>query len=464
MKKSISFRIFLVFVLFIICLFTVAGILISTMLPSYYRNRKLDDIESQVSYIKSNYETMDDNELIQLFDEMRIENGGDSYILDQSGSLNTSLGLKGNGGGLGMGKNRSSNGKYVFTSPIYEDRSINKLGIEVYSFGVAIDEGYLLYEVSIESLDDAVGIMLEFMVYLLIGSLIIGIMIAFLISGYISKPIRKLNDLAKAMKDKKVHNLVTSFKSDEIGELEASLYSMYEELLSNIQRLETELHKERSIEKMKKQFLAQATHELKTPIAVIQGYSELVVDGIYKSEDERDHFIQSIYNETESISKLINDVLDYSKMENGLFDVNKEIIEVKAWSDKLAHTYDDYIIMKKLLFEFKGLSNELHINMDSSRMEQVVKNLLSNSVEHANSFISLTLKDLNNRLYIEVENDGENINDEDLPFIFDSFYKKKGKRTGSGLGLAIVKQIVLLHEGDYRVENLDHGVRFIIII
>lgn len=460
MKKSITRRIFLIFVVFIISLFTLAGVLLSTILPGYYERRILDDIQKDVTYIKENYDKLDDVKLITLFDELRQKNGGDSYILDATGRLNSSLGMKGNG--MGMGKNRINTSQYDFTSDIYEDRYMNKIGVEIYSFGVALKDGFLLYEVSIDSLDDAVGIMLEFLVYLLIASLIIGVLSAYLISNYISKPIRELNDLAKRMKDKEVYTIMTSNKEDELGQLEQSLYNMYEELLSNIQRLETELHKERSLDKMKKQFLAQATHELKTPISVIQGYAELVFDGIYKTEEERDHYIESIYNETESISKLITDVLDYSKMENGFFDINKQDVNIKPWSEKLVQTYDEYVRMKNLDFIYHGVTEDFVVYMDPNRMEQVVKNLLVNAIEHGKSKVKLSVFHLENKLLIEVENDGPPIDEEDLPFIFDSFYKKKGKIKGTGLGLAIVKQIVLLHDGDYRVKNLDKGVKFII--
>lgn len=442
--------------------FTIAAILIGTILPSYYRNRKIDNIKELTSYIENHYKALTDDELIKLFDQLRIENGGDSYILDQYGKLNTSMGFKGNG--QGQGKNKSANSQFVITGPVYESQNINKIGDEIYSFGIEFNDGFLLYEVSIESLDNAVGIMLEFLLYLLLASLILVLIIVYFLSNYISKPIKELNQLAKDMKKKKIKTIATSHKKDELGELENSLYSMYEELLSNIQRLETELHKERAAESLKKQFLAQATHELKTPIAVIQGYSELVYDGIYQTEEERDHYIESIYHETESISNIINDVLDYSKMENGLFSITKTSINILPWANKIIHTYDDFIRMNDLKFIYQLYHEDFFFEMDGNRMEQVVKNLLSNALEHSKSTINLNLQLLNNRLVIEVENDGEPISDEDLPYIFESFYKKKGKTTGTGLGLAIVKQIVLLHQGDYRVTNTDTGVKFIVII
>lgn len=462
MKKSITIRIFTVFIIFIIVLFSIIAILMATLLPSYYRNRKIENIQEATSYIRDNYEIVSNENLIALFDDLRLENGGDSYFLDESGQVNSSMGMKGIGNG--QGKNRTISNQSTIEGPVYEAQTYNKIGDEIYNFGVEFEEGFILYEVSIESLDDAVGLMLEFLMYLVIISVLLAAIVVYILSLYITKPIKKLNELSQKMKDKEVMIINIQDNVDELGALENSLYSMYEELLSNIQRLETEMHKERAAESLKKQFLAQATHELKTPIAVIQGYSELVYDGIYKDEEERDHYIESIYHETESISNIITDVLDYSKMENGFFSINKRKVDILPWANKLISTYEDYIKLNNLEFNHDVSSEIFDYEMDSNRMEQVVKNLLSNAVEHGKTKVYLNIHRLEAGFVIEVENDGPFITEEDMPYLFESFYKKKGKTTGTGLGLAIVKQIVLLHGGDYRVMNTDIGVKFVILL
>lgn len=462
MKKSITFRIFSIFIVFVIVLFSIIAILMASILPGYYRNRKIENIQEMTSHIREQYESISDVDIYSMFDQLRLENGGDSYILDENGLVNSSMGMKGSGNG--QGKNRTLNSQAMITGPVYEAQTFNKIGDEIYSFGVEIEDGFVLYEVSIESLDDAVGIMLEFLMYLVIISVVLAVIVVYFLSRHITKPIKELNILAKQMKNKEALTKTLNENVDELGQLENSLYSMYEELLSNIQRLETEMHKERASEQLKKQFLAQATHELKTPIAVIQGYAELVYDGIYKNEEERDHYIESIYHETESISNIITDVLEYSKMENGFFTINKTHVDILPWANQLSSTYDEFIRLQQLEFKANIGHESFSILMDQSRMEQVVKNLLSNAAEHGKSFVELSIKQLDEGLIIEVENDGQHISEEDMPYIFESFYKKKGKVKGTGLGLAIVKQIVLLHGGDYRVTNTKDGVKFIVIL
>ncbi|WZL81827.1 HAMP domain-containing sensor histidine kinase [Vallitaleaceae bacterium 9-2] len=459
MKRSIARQIFMVFLGFVIALFIFSGIAIRFFLPNYYRNQKMNELESYTQMI---IEAKDQNkaleEIIVLFDQMRQEIGGEVYTIDGKGQASDMF-------RRGLGRNRPTlEHNYTWEEDILSETYENKLGVRIYAFGIIYDNQRLVYEVSITSLEEAVHVMMQFFVYLFVIGLMISVIGAFFISRQISKPIQELNALALQMKDKKVHDVILSTREDEIGQLNQSLMLMYQELLSNIQRLESELTKERAVEKMKKQFLAQATHELKTPISVIRGYAELVYDGIYKDEEERDHYITSIYNETEAISGLINEILDFSKMENGFFKIYPSAVDTSAWADHIIKTYEEYIKIHGLEVVCEMRLNHDMIDIDTNRMEQVIKNLIANAVEHAKSKVIITFAWVNQRLYIAVENDGPPIASEDMPYIFDSFYKRSGKKSGTGLGLAIVKQIVLLHHGDYRVENTEEGVRFTVVI
>ncbi len=254
-------------------------------------------------------------------------------------------------------------------------------------------------------------------------------------------------------------------EEDEIGQLNQTLNELYEELRGNIYKLNAELHKERNAEKLKKRFLAQATHELKTPVAVIRGYSEILYDGMYKDEEERDRFLKNIYDESEAVSHLIIDVLDYTKMETGNYKLNLREIAVRPYLNELFERYRDFIESQGLNFELQqNIDEQFHKNIDSDRYDQIYKNLIGNAVEHAVSEVRTKVQMVGSKIKLSVYNDGPNIEEEDLPNVFESFYKKRGKKTGTGLGLAIVKEIVLLHHGEYRVENLDDGVEFVIII
>ena len=138
---------------------------------------------------------------------------------------------------------------------------------------------------------------------------------------------------------------------------------------------------------------------------------------------------------------------------------------IKEYIKTISSRYKEYI-------ESQNLTSHLEVNlpdgftkeMDRERMDQVYKNLISNAVEHGLTQIVIKVSSIGEKLKLSVYNDGKPIKEEDLPNIFESFYKSKGKQKGTGLGLAIVKEIIILHGGDYRVVNHENGVEFIVII
>jgi signal transduction histidine kinase len=444
---------FVVFIGFTVSIFLLIAMAIKVFLPHYYITKTMEEIKAHTEEIRRNYSNLSEEEILESFYQLQNTLGGDVYFVDEEGLVK------------GSGNNKKTEGSaYISDETIFESTFMNRMGIEIFLFGVNTETDTIIYEVSIPSLDGAVNTMMPFLLGLLFVSLLIAMVVAYIISITITKPIKNLNYLAKRMKNKEVLSLKVVKKADEIGELNESIVLLYEELLSNIAYLETEFKKERAIESMKKQFLAQATHELKTPLAIIQGYAELVNDKIYEDEEEHDQFIQNIYNETERMSQLITDVLDYSKMENGFFTINKEETFIHPWLGEMMATFRPIVESKGLIFNANCHVEDLCIAIDALRMEQAVKNLLSNALEHSNQWITVNAYSLNQQLVLEVINSGDPISQADMPFIFDSFYKKKGKKKGTGLGLAIVKGIVEMHDGKYRVENIKNGVKFTLII
>ncbi len=455
--KSISSKVLLYFICFALVIFLFIGIGLKFILPQYYLDKQMDKIFEATGYIKTNYGLITDEDAELKLEGLREDIGGNLYILEETGELK----------GYGYGKNRSPQNKgtqFVKDGDVTEYRYENNLGIEIYAFGVQLDSYFLVYEVSIQSLDKAVDTMFEFSTYLLIIALILSILIALLLAKSITSPIKKLNKLAMDMRKKDIDSKIVVTSKDELNQLNQSINGLYEELLSNIYKLESELKKERNSELLKKKFLARATHELKTPISVIQGYSELVYDGMYKDIEERDHYIKSIYDETRSINHIIHDILDYSKMETGNFTINFSSVELNVYLDSIFKRFKDIVEKDSIDFEYHISFDEFLKDIDGVRIEQVIKNLLINAMEHSSGRISVMADKVGDRLKLEIFNSGNKVLEEDLPYIFDSFYKKKGKKKGTGLGLAIVKEIVLFHKGDYRVENKEEGVSFIVIL
>jgi len=455
MKNSIRIKIARYMILFAVGVIGFIGLMTKFLLSDYYTDEQMKRISTFTQEVKTEYEQEDIEKITRTMENLRKEMGGELYYFNkQRGFIEYRKGKE-------IILNPFLRRGFIPKGEITEYIQKDKLGGDIYTFGVDVGEKYLVYEVSIEDLDRATDVILQFLWDLLIIVLALAVVVAMLLSNKISKPIQALNELANKMKSKEVEPCRVTKAEDEIGQLNQTLNELYEQLRSSIKQLEWQLEKERDAERVKKRFLAQATHELKTPLSVIRGYAEILYDGMYKDEEERERFIQNIYEESESVSHLILDVLAYTRMETGNEALIKTKIAAKDYYEKVIERYKGYILSKGLKLEMENLIPEAFVvEGDEKKIEQVLKNMMSNAVEHAKAIIKISLSQKGDKVKISIFNDGEPISEEDLPYIFDSFYKKKGKQKGTGLGLAIVKEIVLLHDGNYFVENQEEGVCF----
>ncbi len=230
-----------------------------------------------------------------------------------------------------------------------------------------------------------------------------------------------------------------------------------------------DMTEERQVDKLRKDFIANVSHELRTPIALMQGYSEAIVDDIAETKDEKNELAQIIHDESLRMSRLVNELLDIGRMEAGHIELHKQKLKVEPFVEK---------IIKK----FKGISEEQGINLglkksldhpeaifDADSIEQVLTNLIDNAISHTSRGGKVIVKVFNSdeSLYIEVEDTGSGIPEEDLSFIFERFYKADKSRTrkddkkGTGLGLAIAKHIITAHEGVISVKSkVNEGTTF----
>ncbi|HLR74524.1 MAG TPA: ATP-binding protein [Virgibacillus sp.] len=229
----------------------------------------------------------------------------------------------------------------------------------------------------------------------------------------------------------------------------------------------TELKK---LEVMRKDFVANVSHELKTPITSIKGFAETLLDGDINNEREKNHFLDIIYEESKRIQFLIEDLLTLSKLEKDEFQLNLSKIN-------LSTILDDVIPMIKQRAQQANVS--LHVQMeeqvmltaDSEKIKQVLINLLANAISYTSEHgqISLVIKELDDDIQMIVQDTGIGINEKDLPRIFERFYrvdKDRSRNTGgTGLGLAIVKHIVEAHKGRISVESeLEKGTTFYVYL
>ena len=230
-----------------------------------------------------------------------------------------------------------------------------------------------------------------------------------------------------------------------------------------------DMTEERQLDKLRKDFISNVSHELRTPIALMQGYSEAIVDDIAESSIEKNELASIIHEESLRMGRLVNELLDIGRMEAGHIELNLEAIEVDQF---IARIYKKFIGMAEENNIQLRLTKEIETNIitiDQDRIEQVFTNLIDNALGHTKpgGFVHILVRSKDRYFYVEVEDNGSGIPEEDLSFIFERFYKadksrtRNNKKKGTGLGLAIAKHIVSAHEGTIQVKSkVNEGTTF----
>lgn len=228
-----------------------------------------------------------------------------------------------------------------------------------------------------------------------------------------------------------------------------------------------DMTEERQMDKLRQDFIANVSHELRTPISMMQGYSEAIVDGIAESEEEKMEMAKVIYDESLRMGRLVNELLDLARMEAGHIQLDMSLIDVKPYVERIIRKFHGLAKEKEILLQghFEKIDSEFYF--DGDRIEQVLTNLIDNAIRHTENHGTIKVSGYSDEkgLFVEVFNTGKCIPEEDLPFVFERFYKGDKARTrgksGTGLGLAIAKNIIEGHKGHISVHSKEgHGTTF----
>ncbi|WP_047985340.1 ATP-binding protein [Ornithinibacillus californiensis] len=234
-----------------------------------------------------------------------------------------------------------------------------------------------------------------------------------------------------------------------------------------------DMTEERRLDKLRKDFIANVSHELRTPISMLQGYSEAIVDDIAESKEEKNELAQIIYEESLRLSRLVNELLDMASMEAGHLTLNKEKVQITPYIDRIYRKFKGIADENDIELVLSKDIQETHAHFDPDRIEQVFTNLIDNAIRHTNEngFVKVTVHNDDRALSVSIEDSGSGIPEEDLPFVFERFYKADKSRTrnkhvkGTGLGLSIAKNIVKSHKGTITVKSkLNIGTTFNIVL
>ncbi len=228
----------------------------------------------------------------------------------------------------------------------------------------------------------------------------------------------------------------------------------YDDAIRGVVALIRDMTEERQLDKLRKDFLANVSHELRTPISMMQGYSEAIVDNIAETTEEKQELAKIIYDESLRMGRLVNELLDLARMEAGHIQLRKEKVFFRPFIERIARKFTSLANEENINFEYH-IKTDKHVYIDPDRIEQVLTNLIDNAFRHSkeNGTVKITVEEKQNSLIVHVTDNGSGIKEEDLPFVFERFYKGDKARTrnsekkGTGLGLSIAKHIIEEHDG-----------------
>ncbi|MDO4522304.1 MAG: HAMP domain-containing sensor histidine kinase [Eubacteriales bacterium] len=358
------------------------------------------------------------------------------------------------------------------------------------SFGVFENGCYFLLRLPIQSIRENVKIANKFTTYIILAGILLSIIMVWWLSRRISKPVQELTAISKRMANLDFDAKYMSGGKNEIGQLGENFNQMSDTLERVISELKTannelqmDLEKKVQLDEMRKEFLSNVSHELKTPIALIQGYAEGLQECINDDEQSREFYCEVIVDEASKMNRLVQKLLTLNQLEFGNDVVNMERFDlmellqgVVQSAGLLADQKDAVIELSMKNAEGESFCKEasqkeiklpsLYVWGDEFKIEEVATNYVSNALNHVegDKRILVSAQTQGDKVRVTVFNTGQQIPQEDIDKIWVKFYKVDKARTreygGSGVGLSIVKAIMDSHHQRFGVSNVSDGVEF----
>ena len=483
--KSVRIKLFITLSLVILLIILFLILVNNFVFGQFYLYSKTKALKSVYQVVNSYYNNNENGNLEEELEKIAIQNNFDILIRnDQNVNIYTSN--KDFFSTLGQmsemtDRFNTSSGETLEESEKFTIKKMRdtKNGITYILLSSTLDNGYLLYiRIPITSIQESVKISNNFL-YLMAG---VAILIAAVIVSYVSRkftdPILELNDIAKKMANLDFsHKYRTTDTDDEINNLGKSINAMSDKLEKTIKQLrETNIELEKDIEEkskideMRKSFISDVSHELKTPIALIQGYTEGLLENVNTDEESRKFYAEVILDETTKMDKLVKQLLELMKLEYGKREFNDTTFNLVELEKEVVRKSKVMLEERNVGVEFET-EDEINVTADDFYIEQVISNYLTNAIKHVKEVdgkkiirITNKINKKNNKVRISVFNTGDKIVEENINRIWNRFYKIDESRNrndgGTGIGLSFVKAIMNNYKNDYGVINKEDGVEF----
>jgi len=475
MKKSLSFKLFLwisFLGIFFICL---SWLLNAGFMEKFYLSQKRAMLLDNAQKIDEVYQG-DPWEIQSVLKRAESELGGYTFIINPQGNIIYSSFFNPDNSERAR---RSPPFPFVRKSVIW----INRYQIEInrdhmsksefltfnYRFN---NEDRLAFIVPLAAVAQNVRIVNKFFFFTGIFVIGFGIIVALLFSRKFARPILNINEVARNIANLDFSRKCQVNSDDEIGELANSINFMSEDLERLIdelnqknQQLEKDIERERQIDEMRKEFISNVSHELKTPISLIQGYAEGLKVNVNEDEENKNFYCDVITDEAVRMDKMVKELLNLCQLESDYSQLEKSVFNLSHLVDRVVDKYRSILHEKQITLQLEK-DEQIYVEADKYRIEQVLVNYLNNAIQYTDfgKIIEIQIRQREKNIRVSVYNTGSHIPEEYLDKIWISFYKVDKARTrifgGTGLGLSIVRGIMELHQNSYGVENAPGGVSF----
>lgn len=339
-------------------------------------------------------------------------------------------------------------------------------------YGTLDDSSQIFMQITIESIDENISSFNKFVLLVGVFILLLGIIIVFFIANRFVKPIKQLSVIAASMSELDFDAKYDGRHKDEIGVLGHSMNTLSEKLehnISELKKVNLELQKDiehkNKNEEMRREFLSNVSHELKTPIALIQGYAEGLKEGISDDPESMEYYCDVIIDESAKMSNMVKKLLTLNQIEFGSDPLNIERFNFTSMVEDIVKSNSIRFEQNQIKVEFDRKDN-VEIWADQYQIEEVLTNYISNAINHCegSKIIRISIISYPDKMSFKIFNTGNHIPEEDIDRIWEKFYKVDKARTreygGNGIGLSIVKAILDNHKAAFGAQNVEGGVEF----
>ncbi len=484
--KSVRVKLFLTLSAVILLIIMFLIIINNFVLGTFYTYKKTSALKSVYEMVNNYY--INENKDINIENELEkvaIKNGFDILIRNEE-NVNVYTSSKDFFATIGQINEMASrlninSGEVLEKNDTFIIKKIKdyKNSITYIMLSSTLDNGYVLYvRIPISSIQESVKISNNFL-YLIGGfTILIAAVMMSIISRKFTEPILELNDIANKMSKLDFsHKYRIKDTDDEINNLGKSINKMSDTLEKTINQLrntnielEKDIEEKSQIDEMRKSFISDVSHELKTPIALIQGYSEGLLENVNTDEESRKFYAEVILDETNKMDKLVKQLLDLMKLEYGKREFNNKKFNIVELEKEIIRRTKMMFEEKNVTIKFKDY-DEINVIADDFYIEQVITNYITNAIKNVKQVEKLKFIEISNEVNIEknkvrvkVFNTGDNISEQNIARIWNRFYKvdesRNRKDGGTGIGLSLVKAIMNNYHNEYGVINKENGVEF----